>query len=204
MIRRCHQLAWLLRGVIGLVTRRPKYSRRRFLELGFNLAALAVFGCGVSAAASGSGSSGSGGSHSGSSGSGGSSENSGSGSGSSGSSGSGNGSGGNSGPSSGNSAHGGGNSGHGGGGDDDADDDGGETKGTRSNAQVERYLDTLRSRGRVVWANVRDDSIEVRYSDGWSEQVTSSRYRLRDPAKRVVIERAAKTLDFERLRSAAR
>ena len=56
----------------------------------------------------------------------------------------------------------------------------------------------------MVWASVRDDSIEVRYSDGWSEQVVQSRYRLRDPAKRIVIERAAKALDFERLRSAAR
>ena len=56
----------------------------------------------------------------------------------------------------------------------------------------------------MVWASVRDDSIEVRYSDGWSEQVAQSRYRLRDPAKRIVIERAAKALDFERLRSAAR
>jgi hypothetical protein len=174
---------------VRLVTGLSKYTRRRFLELGFSLAALAVFGCGVSSAASGSGS---GDSNSGSSGSGGTSGSSGSGSGSSGSSGSGSGSGGNSGPGSGNSGPGGG------------DDDGGEKKGRRSNAQVERYLDTLRSRGRVVWANVRDDSIEIRYSDGWSEQVTSRRYRLRDPAKRVVIERAAKTLDFERLRSAAR
>lgn len=187
------------------MTRRSKDTRRRFLSLGLGLAALAVFGCGVSAAASGSGS---GGSNSGSSGSGGTSGSSGSGSDSGGSSGSGSGSGGSSGSGSGSSGSSGsgsssgssgGNSGPGGG-----DDDGREQKDRRSNTQVERYLDTLRSRGRVVWANVRDDSIEIRYSDGWSEQVTSHRYRLRDPAKRVVIDRAAKTLDFERLRSAAR
>jgi hypothetical protein len=172
-----------------------KCTRRRILELGLGLAALTFFSCGMSAAASGSGSEGS---------------NSGSGSGgsSSGSSGSGSGSGGNSGPGSGNSGSGSGNSGPGSGeegnDDDGKGDEAGERKAGRSNAQVERYLDTLRSRGRVVWANVRGDNIEIRYSDGWSEQVTSRRYRLRDPAKRVVIERAAKTLDFERLRSAAR
>ncbi len=177
---------------VRLVTGLSKCTRRRFLELGFSLAALAVFGCGMSSAASGSGN---GDSNSGSSSSGGTSGSSGSGSGSSGSSGSGSDSSGSSGSGSGSGS----NSGPGGG-----DDDGGEKKGRRSNARVERYLDTLRSRGRVVWANVRDDSIEIRYSDGWSEQVTSRRYRLRDPAKRVVIERAAKTLDFERLRSAAR
>ena len=178
-----HQLARLRQTELGdrFVTRQSQDTRRSFLSLGLGLAALAVFGCGMSAAASGSGS---GGSNSGSSGSGGTS----------GSSGSGSGSGGSSGPGGGNSGPGSGNSGPGGG-----DDDAGEKKAGRSNAQ-----NTLRSRGRVVWANVRDDSIEVRYSDGWSEQVTSRRYRLRDPAKRIVIERAAKALDFERLRSAAR
>ena len=183
---------------------RSKCTRR--MQFGLGLAALAMFGCDVSAAASGSGSggagsgsSGSGGGMSGSSGSGsGSGESSGSGGGNSGPGG-----GGNSGPGGGdNSGSGGGNSGPEGG--EDGDDEAGETKAGRSNAQVEHYLDTLRSRGRVVWANVRDGSIEVRYSDGWSEQVTARRYRLRDPARRIVIERAAKALDFERLRSAAR
>ena len=56
----------------------------------------------------------------------------------------------------------------------------------------------------MIWANVRNDSIEVRYSDGWSEQVVQGRYHLRDPAKRIVIERAAKTLDLERLKAAVR
>jgi hypothetical protein len=185
-------------------------TRRTLLELGLGLSALAVFGCGVSAAASGSGS---GGSNSGSGDSGGgTSGSSGPGSGSGGSSGSsGSGSGGSSGPGGGTSGPGGGdNSGPGGGGHtgpgrgEDGDEEGGQKTEGRPNAQVERYLDTLRSRGRVVWANVRDGSIEVRYSDGWSEQVTSRRYRLRDPARRIVIERAAKALDFERLRSAAR
>ena len=186
--RPVHVSHGLVEKVDRFVTGRSKDTRRRLLSLGFGFAALAVFGCGVSAAASGSGS---GGSNSGSGGSGGSGS-SGSGSGSGGSSGSG---GGNSGP------DGGDNSGSGRG--EDGDDETGGKKAGRSNAQVERYLDTLRSRGRVVWANDRDGSIEVRYSDGWSEQVTSRRYRLRDPARRIVIERAAKALDFERLRSAA-
>ena len=58
------------------------------------------------------------------------------------------------------------------------------------------------ARGEVVWSRDRGDSVEIRYSDGWSEQVSERRYRLRDPARRVVVERPPKPRDFERLRSA--
>jgi hypothetical protein len=191
----------------------PRHIRRRLLKLCLGFAALAVHECGSGsgslglmshAAAHDGGNSGSGSSGSGS-GSGGSD------SGSSGSSNSGSGgSGSNSGPGGGgdNSAPGGGdNSGPGGGGGEAGghagDRDGRQTTG-RSRSPVEHYLETLRSRGRVVWSTVGGDSVEVRYSDGWSEQVTARRYRLRDPARRIVIERAAKRLDFERLKSAAR
>jgi hypothetical protein len=191
---------------------RSTYTRRRLLDFGLGFAALTVidysdaagpFRLMSAAEASeqgGNSGSGGGGSGSGSSGSGGgTSGSSGSGGGTSGSSGSGNGTGTNSGSDGANSGPGGGgNSGPGSG------NTAGERRTGHSNSQVERYLDTLHSRGQVVWANVAGDSIEVRYSDGWSEQVTPRRYRLRDPAKRIVIERAAKTLDFERLRSAAR
>ena len=185
-----------------------RHIRRRLLKLCLGFAALAVLECGsgsnggslglmTRAAADDGGNSGSGGSGSGSG-------SSGSGSGSSGSGSSSSGSGGNSGPGGGG---GGDNSGPGGGGGEAGghagDRDGRQSTG-RSRSPVEHYQETLRSRGRVVWSTVRGDSVEVRYSDGWSEQVASRRYRLRDPARRIVIERAAKRLDFERLKSAAR
>ena len=194
----------------------PKGTRRGFLELGLGFASLAVFGYGLDDASgqfrfvspvkaddggSGSGSgSGSGGSGSGS----GEGGNSGPGGGDSSGSG-----GGNSGPGGGD---GGDNSGPGGGGGGDNSGPGGGGGGDNSGPgrdggkpdAGDREGKSGHSRGEVVWSNVRADSVEVRYSDGWSEQVTSHRYRLRDPARRIVIERAPKRLDFQRLRSVAR
>jgi hypothetical protein len=173
----------------------PIRTRRKLLELGLGFASVAVFGCALGSTSgqfrlvspAEAGNSGSG------SGSGSSSGSSGSGSGGSGNSGPGGG--GSSGPGGGD---GGDNSGPGGGGNNAGPGGNGGKPGANWQGKPSS------SRGRVVWSNVRDDSVEVRYSDGWSEQVTSRHYRLRDPARRTVIERPPKKLDFERLRSVAR
>lgn len=53
--------------------------------------------------------------------------------------------------------------------------------------------------GDVVWSARREGAIEVRYADGWSESVDRSGYSLRDPGRRVVASRPAKSSDFSRL-----
>ena len=106
----------------------------------------------------------------------------------------------------------GGNSGRGG--DDGPDDDSGgrgRGRGTdddrvekgKSRTVVDRFLDTLKGRGRVVWTSTRGDTIEVRYADGWAERVGKDGYALFDPRRNIVVRRPAKPTDFQRLRAAA-
>jgi hypothetical protein len=83
------------------------------------------------------------------------------------------------------------------------DDDGRAEKG-KSRTVVDKFLETLKGRGKVVWASTRGGTIEVRYSDGWSERVGKDGYSLLDPRHNVVVRRPAKPTDFERLRAAAR
>lgn len=111
---------------------------------------------------------------------------------------------------SGGGGHGGDDGGKGRGGDDDGGDDRGddggkgrgEDSGRGHGRSVGRYLDALKSRGRVVWSSSANGVLEVRYSDGWSERVKGSTYWLLDPARRNVVSRPARTSDTARLRAA--
>lgn len=67
---------------------------------------------------------------------------------------------------------------------------------------VDRFLAVLRARGRVVWASNKGGVVEVRYEDGWSERVAGGRYALLDPKRAVVVDRAARPSDGERLMAA--
>ncbi|MBS3650354.1 hypothetical protein KEU06_17195 [Pseudaminobacter sp. 19-2017] len=103
-------------------------------------------------------------------------------------------------------------SGRGGGGDDrdDGKDRGddrsgrrdGERRDRRDDRIVGRFLDSLKSRGQVVWSSNTRSSIEVRYADGWSERVKGSTYSLTDPRQRSVVTRPARKSDVERLKAA--
>ena len=94
-------------------------------------------------------------------------------------------------------------SGKGGGPSAGAGGDDGGSHDARSGSNRAARSAAGQARGQVVWSRVGDDGAEVRYSDGWSEQVARGRYRLRDPARRVVVERSSKRVDLDRLRSAA-
>ena len=98
------------------------------------------------------------------------------------------------------------NSGPGSGDDDDRDDDSGG-KGRRDGVgkgdAVSRYLQALRTHGRVASAKANGASIDVRYIDGWRESINGNRYRLFDPNGRRVMERPAMRDDFRRLRAVA-
>ena len=83
-----------------------------------------------------------------------------------------------------------------------SDDDDHVEKG-KSRTVVDRFLDTLKGRGRVVWASTRGDTIEVRYADGWGERVGKDGYALFDPRRNIIVKRPAKPTDFQRLRAAA-
>jgi hypothetical protein len=98
-------------------------------------------------------------------------------------------------------------SGHGGDDDGDRGDDrsgrrDGERRDRRDDRIIGRFLESLKSRGKVVWSSTTRGSIEVRYADGWSERVKGSSYSLLDPRQRNVISRQARKSDFERLRAA--
>jgi hypothetical protein len=57
--------------------------------------------------------------------------------------------------------------------------------------------------GKVVRTNVDDSEIEVRYSDGWREEIKNGRYRLKNPSSQVVVSRPATNGDWRRLRRIA-
>lgn len=108
----------------------------------------------------------------------------------------------------------GGNSGRGGDdGPDRGDDSGGRGRGRghdddeaekgRNRSVVDRFLETLKGRGRVVWSANRSGLVEVRYADGWTERVERDVYSLLDPRRQVVVRRPAKPTDLQRLRAAA-
>jgi hypothetical protein len=111
----------------------------------------------------------------------------------------------------------GGNSGRGGADSDDGpdrgDDSGGRGRGRgrdddevekgKSRTVVDRFLETLKGRGRVVWSANRSGLVEVRYADGWTERVERDVYILLDPRRQVVVRRPAKPTDLQRLRAAA-
>ncbi len=103
-----------------------------------------------------------------------------------------------SGPGSGGSDDSGDNSGKGKGGGD-GDDDGMDRGRSRS---VDRYFKVLESRGRIVEKRRSGSTTELKYSDGWREVLTETRYRLYNSANRRVIDRPARTDDFARLRAA--
>lgn len=111
----------------------------------------------------------------------------------------------------------GGNSGRGGDDGDDGpdrgDDSGGRGRGRghdddeaekgKNRSVVDRFLETLKGRGRVVWSANRLGLVEVRYADGWTERVERDVYILLDPRRQVVVRRPAKSSDLQRLRAAA-
>jgi hypothetical protein len=89
-----------------------------------------------------------------------------------------------------------------GGGDEDGDKDA-EKAERAERRSVERFLSRLREKGSVNWAQVRDEGVEVRYADGWSESVSGGRYQLFDTRRRVVTDRPATRGDLRRLAAAA-
>ena len=84
------------------------------------------------------------------------------------------------------------------GGSDDSGESGesGESGDDRSSASVpDRF-------GRVVEVERRGFNIEVRYDDGWKEEIENGRYELKDPNNRTVVERAATFEDRARIANA--
>ncbi len=119
--------------------------------------------------------------------------NSGGNSGSGGSGGSGSGQGGGGSGSSGKGGSGDGNSGKGSG-----DDRSGSNSGSGQRGKTAKAASRA-ERSRVVWSSRQGGTVEVRYADGWSERVDGKGYTLRDPSRRVVVSRPAKSADLSRL-----
>ncbi len=55
--------------------------------------------------------------------------------------------------------------------------------------------------GRVERARVRGRDIEVRYTDGWREEIEKGSYTLKNARGRTVVSRPARSTDFSRLRN---
>ena len=106
-----------------------------------------------------------------------------------------------------------GDSGEGGenGGDDGSDDSGesGESgnsgkgsgnsgKGKSENSGFGNIPDRF---GRVVEKKSSGSKIELRYSDGWREEIEEGRYSLKNPDGRRVVSRKARNSDWTRMRS---
>ena len=97
------------------------------------------------------------------------------------------------------------------GGDDDGPDhDSNDDRNSRasntsrsSRSSSSSYSQSDRT-GRVARAQRRGGNIEVRFVDGWKEEVENGRYELKDPAGRTVVERAATNADVSRLSLAFR
>ena len=97
------------------------------------------------------------------------------------------------------------------GGDDDGPDhDSNDDRNSRSSSSSRssrssssNYSQSDRT-GRVARAQRRGGNIEVRFVDGWKEEVENGRYELKDPAGRTVVERAATNADVSRLSLAFR
>lgn len=75
--------------------------------------------------------------------------------------------------------------------EDDRDDDRPETRDRSRRAD----------RDRRVTAEVRGDTVEVAYPDGWHESLKRGRLRLRDPDGRLVVDRPATAEDRRRIRA---
>ncbi len=92
----------------------------------------------------------------------------------------------------------------GGDGESESGDDGSESGDHGSTgSSISGFLSALVGHGKVESAFAGSDSISVTYSDGWTEQVSSSRYQLLDRRNRVVVSRKARPFDIKRLRAAA-
>jgi hypothetical protein len=101
----------------------------------------------------------------------------------------------------GNSGHGGGNSGH-----SDGSGNGGGNSGSGSGSGHGGGSGSGGSghsgpNGEQI--EIRGDSIEVIYPDGWTEEVDGGRFELHDPAGRTVVERPATPEDIIRMRGLA-
>ncbi len=70
--------------------------------------------------------------------------------------------------------------------------------------RLSRSLSNARSRSaRTVHVEISGNNVEVRYSDGWKEEVENGRYELKDPNNNTVIQRQARQSDLARLRKLA-
>lgn len=56
-----------------------------------------------------------------------------------------------------------------------------------------------RGGGLVAEVEVSGENIEIRYTDGWKEEIENGRYQLKDELNRTVIERSARPSDRDRL-----
>ncbi len=70
--------------------------------------------------------------------------------------------------------------------------------------RISRSLSRERDRAaRTIHAEIAGDNIEIRYSDGWKEEIEAGRYELKDPNNNTVIQRRARQSDIIRLRQLA-
>ena len=73
------------------------------------------------------------------------------------------------------------------------DEDGKKNRVTNSNRNFDSRF------GRVVKAERSGRDYEVRYSDGWKEEIENGTYGLKGPGNKTVIERPATSADYSRL-----
>jgi hypothetical protein len=106
------------------------------------------------------------------------------------------------------------NSGPGNTGQDDAEDNGVEDGGpgnsgrhgkaaNQSGGSLTTFLGILKGHGKVADASRESGRIAVKYTDGWSEQITGGKFQLVDPKGRIVASRQALQVDVRRLQAAA-
>ena len=89
--------------------------------------------------------------------------------------------------------------------DHDANDDSRDRTSNRSSrsSSTSSFSQSDRT-GRVRKAERHGGNIEVKFADGWKEEIENGRYELKDPAGRTVVERASTQADFNRLSLAFR
>ncbi|HHG90897.1 MAG TPA: hypothetical protein ENJ90_10550, partial [Devosia sp.] len=85
--------------------------------------------------------------------------------------------------------------------DDDDDDDDDEYHNNSRPMDLADFLESLRNGSTIVKAERDANSIEIKYSDGWKEEIENGRYELKDPNGNEIISRPATDADITRLSS---
>jgi len=89
-----------------------------------------------------------------------------------------------------------------GGGDTASDEQDESNRGVSRPQNLSEFLASLRNGSRIVSAERDGDNIEIRYSDGWEEQIRDGEYLLSAPNDNIVIRRPANPKDYARLSTA--